>query len=712
MTGYRTRGARMLVISGGSKPFELSGDLEDLVTRLFTLLDGTRTIDHLADALGDYDRDGVVQIVELLTKRRCVVRLADESAVWIARGPQSFAALARPLEDRLAVSSGLPLRVGSFDATNALSSLAATADPATAHAAALVADAAELRSLDVVALRLALAAAPTVAYGIGEHDQAFVGFVRDGTGPCPRCLAERFPSPVRRWAQRRQTRSVDQPRPPSLPSWRLSLGLIERALGFTLARASEGSPPGLWAIDLRRGVLRPARLAPHFHCPRCLPVEAERPVDAAARLAQELLDSFLTSAPATSRPTQIVRALSKLVDEDVGLFYRLEQAPPDVTLCMPGVNDAWIGNNTPLGRDPIPSLRRLKAFSEACERYSIYNARHHADVRGRTARELGEYAIAEDELTWYAAWQYEQPGFGARTFSAAQKYDWTWFKDLSGATPPVLVPTAYFAYGCDPQLLHPSTEGCASHTDVQQAARAALLEIVEHDAIMVAWLGALHLAGLDASTLPETAQRPIAMLADDGWSTMVVDLSPTWGVPALLGLHTCEREHDGLEEGALVVSHASHSSREEALRRLLDDALTYTRTARQWIKTPVAETPGDQLEHKRYFLEPVHGHEARSVLWPERLASWCEVPQIDESLATLVNQVRSRGHRVLIADITARDVRSLTPFRVVRVLVPGAQPISWGPWKPHALDGRRIAKVRDLLSLPRDAPIYGGPSPF
>jgi thiazole/oxazole-forming peptide maturase SagD family component len=661
-------GQERLTISRGQRAVDLPLEMLPFLRELVDLADGDRDARTIVDALDDYDADDVTQMISLLRQRRLLAPTLN-GALWLAEGAQSRCLLSPQAERRLGCWS----IVQNEKSLVALDGLSARGG-GDLRAAIGVFSRAALLAMSVHELRAAGIDAEPAAFAVVDGERVFVAG-RAAGGACARCIAERFPSGEREWALRTRSRDVStlDSRPLTLPP--AAGALIEQALTYALAQVAAARAT-TFELRLSTGALHAARAVPHFACPLCCP------------------DGEIVPRAESSPSLAATRHdLSRLVDRALGLYYAV-QRDASLTLVIPGVNDAWVGNNTPLGRASDPLLRDVKAFSEATERYAIYHARHLADVACAPRAHLRERAIDPEELAWFAPEQYRAPNLGCVPFTSDLPCAWTRFIDTAdGKTE--LVPTGYFAYGCTPQLVHPATEGCASHFDRDRALLAGTLEIVEHDAIMTSLLAALHRPSLAEPTLPESARQKLAAFAARGWSTTILDLTAIWDVPCLLSLHRMRRSDNGVCEGGLVTAHAASLTAEACLDKLLDDAELYLALAPDWARAPLGTAPFDQRSQKRLFVQNRAAADAVvSALRPQGEHAYDTTTALADG-AALFERVRRHGYRVLYADITPRDVRRLTPFIVTRALIAGAQPISWGPWKPHLLGSRRLRHVRE-----------------
>lgn len=108
-------------------------------------------------------------------------------------------------------------------------------------------------------------------------------------------------------------------------------------------------------------------------------------------------------------------------------------------------------------------------------------------------------------------------------------------------------------------------------------------------------------------------------------------------------------------------------------------------------------------EHRRAL--DAWWNSARTTAWPLR----AKEEFTNSDVHSLVADLTRLGHEVLLADLTTLDVRALG-LRVVRVLVPGLQPLHGRHGWPH-LGGTRLRKLSEVFGPEVRTPRRWNPFP-
>jgi ribosomal protein S12 methylthiotransferase accessory factor len=334
---------------------------------------------------------------------------------------------------------------------------------------------------------------------------------------------------------------------------------------------------------------------------------------------------------------------------------------------------------------------KLVALAEALERYcGVFTPRPAAVAAYAT---LDEEALWPPALPLYSARQYARPGFPFAPFEPRQALPWAWGHNLvTGRS--LLVPQDAVRYGPAPsRLVHESSSGVAAHTSPEAAVLGATLEVVERDALMIFWLNRLSppLADLTHHSHPFVA----AVRGDVhrmGYELRLADLTTDLGIPVMLAIATRE----DLEGPALVLGAGASLDPVRAVTKALRELLGSLRSWQgvDWAG-PERLEPDEVREladHARAYHHPswlsradfLWSSDARSTL---PLAAGDDSPPADQ-LATCVSRLTGAGLELIAADLTTPDIGA-RGLRVMRAIVPGAQPIGFGPTGLR-LGGRRL----------------------
>ena len=249
-----------------------------------------------------------------------------------------------------------------------------------------------------------------------------------------------------------------------------------------------------------------------------------------------------------------------------------------------------------------------------------------------------------------------------------------------------------------------SSSGVAAHMTTEEATERALRELIERDAMMWRWVQRVPPAHIAEGSLPEAARRRLAAVRQQGWQVDLLDLTLD-----LLPVAMCAMRRTGQLSLGLGCSRSASTAALRVLEECVMIALS-SEAGPDPIGDPTAvRTPTD---HLALHHDPVHaaGHqflfESADEIDPRDVAA------PEESLPQVVRHV---GETVVI-DYAVPQVR---PFLVVRALVPGLVPISFGyDREPLGLprlgdpittrDGRTIGHHLDLSAT---GPILPHPFP-
>ena len=368
-------------------------------------------------------------------------------------------------------------------------------------------------------------------------------------------------------------------------------------------------------------------------------------------------------------------------------------------------------------------LTRLAAQAAACgeaiERYCASLPPGLPVVR-TSAHALGLQGIAPSRFALFAEDQYATPGWHFRRGTATTVLNWvagwSWTHQRV-----VSLPTCFVyqepCMGAGQCLFHAVSTGLACATTAEAARLTGLCEVLERDAIMLAWLYGLELPRLrpplDDPVLQELYQR----IAATGLHATVLDATtPDTDLPVRIALV----EWRAGVSAACAVGMAAHPVALQAHRKALLEAchtLHWLHHMQQ--HDPRPPTAGD-AEPFAAFKEHVwhYGRAAamyaldmwRCGPWQDEEAGPLPAPaspsrQFDE----LVCRLATHGLEVCTVDLTPPEVAQ-TGFAVVRTVVPGMQPLT--PGRERCLGGIRLRTMATRLTCTaRYGPDRWNPAP-
>ncbi len=362
----------------------------------------------------------------------------------------------------------------------------------------------------------------------------------------------------------------------------------------------------------------------------------------------------------------------------------------------PGIVDAVTGGAA-LGD---PDRARYAAVGEAVERYyanvvpdGLVRASH------RGLADAGVPAVDPREFALYSPSQYGHRGFPFVPMTRDLELEWAVARDLADGeevlVPASLVYVNYFrgARAGLPPTHYPPLAGTAAGPSRERAVRSALEEVIERDAVTLWWMsgasaGPLRvepdavldaaLAGAEAAGLrvtllrvPSTVDATVAgAFIEDPARRLVAFGSACRGTARhaaakalceAIGMHETALElldHDGSFWGAVRagrLDHRPYRPHRHDRAYLADHRADY-------------RDVNDVRLHLQLYLDPRAQDERLDRLrLPEGPA---QAPGADSGTDGYLASLAAQGLRVLVADLTTRDVRD-AGLHVVRVLVPG-----------------------------------------
>ncbi|MBI4815945.1 MAG: TOMM precursor leader peptide-binding protein [Deltaproteobacteria bacterium] len=351
------------------------------------------------------------------------------------------------------------------------------------------------------------------------------------------------------------------------------------------------------------------------------------------------------------------------------------------------------------GSDPDPEKASTIALVEAIERY-VGLTPPIVDIVAPYSQ-LGSTAILPTELPLFSDAQYDRPGFPYVRFDPNQPMRWiSGFSFRSGRNK--LVPAAAVYYGEDDPLLTETSSGVAAHSARSAALVGALAELIERDSFFIHWLNRLSppLVEVDSSE-----DRYVLMLAgyvrSKGWDLRVGELTTDLGVPAYLAMGIRE---DGHGHPLLLGAGASMSAAlglRKALKELYSAVVCQPAS---WIPPELLkpEEVKRAKQHIDFYASLDNLDRARFLFSSSEARPPPEPSEAPESLFELVDHVQDRGHSVYGVELTAPELAGRSLY-VVRAIVPGLQPLAFGP---HAtrLGGHRVFEAPVRMGV-RAAPL-------
>ena len=289
-------------------------------------------------------------------------------------------------------------------------------------------------------------------------------------------------------------------------------------------------------------------------------------------------------------------------------------------------------------------------------------------------------------LTLYAMKQYKMPGFRYTPFDPQQPLSWTWGKWLdTGVAVGVPAIAVYLDFPTPPRecLAQATSNGLATGHGVDDATLRALYELIERDAFMRAWMTIdTPLWRLSSRGIGRDAKAALDSLASESVQIELYLLGDHSGHATVL----CIGWGDGNHWPGVTMGLGTHSSLDMALRKAVFEHSHYglymQRLMREGRHRGVV-APSHVLSNLDHGLLYVDKTWQRPVREMTAHATFLPLDQArlrfthPATLEACVSALKAAGIRAAAVDVTPTDI-ALTPYRVVRAVARGLQPIHFG----------------------------------
>jgi ribosomal protein S12 methylthiotransferase accessory factor len=320
--------------------------------------------------------------------------------------------------------------------------------------------------------------------------------------------------------------------------------------------------------------------------------------------------------------------------------------------------------------------RRARAASigEAVERYSATFVPEGLTLS--TAAELGSHAVPPESFALFHERQHVL-GFPFARFTPSTRLSFVEGFSLADGRPAFLPAQLVYLHrsAVEPPIGYSTSNGLACGPTLAEAVLAALLEVVERDAMMLVWANRLSLPRLTWRDDPTIRDLDERVFAPTGLRYTAIDTSVFFGVPAAVGVvHGAASDRAALGLGGGCAPTVG-----DAWRTCLGEAFAVHR----WLRGLLAEAPEpiERSEDVRSLEDHTlfHGTRERAGMLSFLEASAEErsttgVPAIPgvtpgAVVSEIVGRLGDRGVSAYAVDVTSPDVEELG-VKVARVVTP------------------------------------------
>jgi ribosomal protein S12 methylthiotransferase accessory factor len=268
------------------------------------------------------------------------------------------------------------------------------------------------------------------------------------------------------------------------------------------------------------------------------------------------------------------------------------------------------------------------------------------------------------------------------------------------------------------RIAHPISTGCAAHRTYEEALIAAILEVVERDALSILWLQQLPVPRFEVDQLPPPFDAVWESFARRGGATTVAffDATTDLDVPVVYGVRSCRQT----PAAATMVACASALEPAGAVAKVIRDLSATAIGFRN--HRPIPNHPDDftELHHGSVYMARAERAPAfdfllqsprvRSLM--ERRPAVAAQDRPRDVLKSLLSVLFQKGLEVFAVDLTT-DEALRAGLRVVRVIIPGLQPFSCR-YRARYLAHARLYEAPAAMDYPvrKERELNPWPNPF
>lgn len=345
------------------------------------------------------------------------------------------------------------------------------------------------------------------------------------------------------------------------------------------------------------------------------------------------------------------------------------------------------GLSTSQGKGSSIDAARVSALMESIE---CWHAEHiDRPVRVSSARELAQTALLPPiprlALRADAQWSDDRP------------IAWIGGEELTRQVPRWLpldtVSANFVEWPGQRPLFAKGTNGLASGNHLLEAVVQALLEVIERDAVTLSSLRdkddhAAFYVDPDGIDDPDLA-RLFDTFVQQGIAVLLEDVTSDLGVPVFNCTLVDDPDSPHWRATPKVVGHGCHLQSRVAVRRAVEEAV-------QSRVTMIAGSRDDlfPMDYHNSVNRDDHARVvsmARTARAPLRQSACAETRSFEDDIERLLQMLAARGiDQVIAVDLRHDDIG----IPVVKIVVPGLEPVRTSTWRPgararHALQGTR-----------------------
>jgi ribosomal protein S12 methylthiotransferase accessory factor len=325
-----------------------------------------------------------------------------------------------------------------------------------------------------------------------------------------------------------------------------------------------------------------------------------------------------------------------------------------------------------------------RAYGEAWERYCSYTYNDDQFICA-TAQELGADGLDLDTIPRCSAAELSGPR--CPLVFPDKNVPMRWVRGLSLLTGRPLYLPAVMVYlrtgyiSREERICLPITTGCAAHTSLERALLSSVLEVVERDAISITWLQRLSLPRIEVDHV-----GPVLAPYWDSYNRaskeleyLFFDATTDLGIPIVYGLQLSRAS----KHAATLVSCSASLDPIKAITKVMSDMAAFRRGFRTPRQVPEKWEDFTEILHGAIYMARAERTSAFDFLVKSdrrhllsKLAKSHKNKDDDQAdLMQVLNILRSKNLEAYAVELSTDEALRFG-VRVVRVIIPGLQPLS------------------------------------
>ncbi len=422
---------------------------------------------------------------------------------------------------------------------------------------------------------------------------------------------------------------------------------------------------------------------------------------------KSLTDALQAAKKLISKRTGIISTVEfeDLASDDPSVYFA--RSTPANSFALNGMETMNYGDATSI--DPKRAI--MKAVGESIERYCPAHFKYEDFVLA-TYSDLDCEAVHPADFALFSEKQYAEPDFPFSRLTASTPLRWVSAYSLSHDRP-IIIPASfvYIPYFSDPlyePLAHnPISTGLACGSNLAPAICKGILEVIERDAFMIMWQNQLPCSRIDLSTVNDSFIQGILHELEVVPAECQAYLIPSdIEVPVIMVLL---RSTSGHLPHTVIGMSADLNPNKALMLALEEVCLSWLGMGRYALAEKEYKPSEDykditnlNLHGLAHAVDPALGKSLEFLNPSGKQISIQDIKNIyDENMVnniqSLVDKLNEKDLNVVVKDLTTVDVDEVG-FKVVRVVVPGMQPLDVNHACRH-LGGTRLYEAPCQMGL-------------